>query len=206
MDRITADQLVICASVVALCVIAGSAQTAAQTVPLSGTVSPQALKLPTYGELPATQTLSLQIWFKPRDQEQLNALLASQQDPRSAQYHKWLTPKEYASRFGVTQPEFDQVSNWLRSEGFQVTGGSPLDGYIKFNGSTSTISRAFGTAVSKFSPDGSKFGILNEPRIPSQYQDLVGTITGLDNLHASKALSASALTHPVTRPDSQLQK
>ena len=202
----TADRLVICAIVVVMCVIAGSVQTDAQTVPLRGTVSPQALKLPTYGDLPATQTFPLQIWFKPRGQEQLNALLASQQDPRSPHYHKWLTPQEYASRFSVTQPEFDQVSNWLRSEGFQVTGGSPLDGYIKFSGSTLIIARAFGTSVVKFSPDGSKFGILKEPRIPTQYENLVGTITGLDNLHAAKELSASALAHPVTRPDSQLEK
>jgi len=186
----TADRLVICAIAVVMCVIAGSVQTDAQTVPLRGTVSPQALKLPTYGDLPATQTLPLQIWFKPRGQEQLNALLASQQDPRSPQYHRWLTPQEYASRFGVTQPEFDQVSTWLKGEGFQVTGGSPLDGYIKFTGSTLTIARAFGTSVSKFSPDGSKFGILKEPRIPTQYENLVGSITGLDNLHASKAMVA----------------
>ena len=196
------DKLVICAIAVALGTIAGSAQTDAQTVPLRGTVPPQALKLPTYGDLPATQILPLQIWFKSRDQEQLNALLASQQDPRSPQYHQWLTPQEYASRFGVTASEFDQVSNWLRSEGFQVTGGSPLDGYIKFNGSTLTIARAFGISVTKFSPDGSRFGIRNEPRIPIQYENLVGNITGLDNLHAAKALSASNLA----RPDSQLRK
>lgn len=200
----TADQVVTCAIAVALCVIVGFAQTDAQTVALRGTVSPQALKLPTYGDLPATQTLPLQIWFKRRNQEQLNALLAGQQDPRSPQYHKWLTPQEYAGRFGVTRSEFDEVSKWLTSEGFQVTGGSPLDGYIKFSGSTLTIARAFGTSVSKFSPDGSKFGILNEPRIPTQYENLVGTITGLDNLHAAKTMSASNLAHPVTRPDSQL--
>ena len=186
----TAGRLVISAIAVVMCVIAGSVQTNAQTVALRGTVSPQALKLPTYGDLPATQTLPLQIWFKPRGQEQLNALLASQQDPRSPQYHRWLTPQEYASRFGVTQPEFDQVSTWLKSEGFQVTGGSPLDGYIKFSGSTTTIARAFGTSVSKFSPDGSKFGILKEPQIPTQYENLVGSITGLDNLHASEAMVA----------------
>ena len=202
----TADQLIICAITVALGVIGGFAQTDAQTVPLRGTVSPLALKLPTYGDLPATRTLPLQIWFKSRNQEQLNALLASQQDPRSPQYHRWLTPQEYASRFGVAQPEFEEVSNWLRSEGFEVTGGSPLDGYLRFSGSILTISRAFGTSVTKFSPDGSRFGILNEPRIPSQYENVVGNITGLDNLHAAKALSASNLARPVTRPDSQLQK
>jgi subtilase family serine protease len=202
----TIDQLVICATALALCVIAGSAQTDAQTVPLSGTVSPAALELPTYGELSATQTLPLQIWFRPRNQEQLNALLAGQQDPRSPQYHKWLNPQEYVSRFGITQPEFNQVSDWLQSDGFQVTGGSPGDGFIKFSGSTLTIRRAFATSVLKFSPDGSRFGIRNEPRIPTQYANLVGNITGLDNLHAAKAMPASNLVHPVTGANSQLKK
>jgi subtilase family serine protease len=203
----TAGQLIFRAIAVALWVIAASAHTDAQTVLLRGTVSAEAQKLPTYGDLPATHTLPLQIWFKPRNQEQLNALLAGQQDPGSPQYHKWLTPQEYASRFGVTQPEFDQVSDWLMHEGFHVTGGSPVDGFIKFSGSTLTIRRALGTSVLRFSPDGSRFGILNEPRIPSQYANLVGNITGLDNLHASKAMSASALlAHPVTGGDSQLQK
>jgi subtilase family serine protease len=202
----TADQLLVCATALALCVIAGFALSDAQTIPLSGTVSPEALKLPTYGALPATQTLLLQIWFKPRNQEQLSALLAGQQDPNSPQYHKWLTPQEYAGRFGVTQPEFNQVSDWLRSEGFQVTGGSPRDGFIKFSGSTSTISRAFGTSVLKFSPDGSRFGILSEPRVPSQFANLVGNITGLDNLHAAKAMPASSLVHPPAGANPQLKK
>jgi len=202
----TAGRLVFHAMAVALCMIAGAAQTDAQTVPLRGTVSPEAQKLPTYGDLPPTHTLQLQIWFKPRNQEQLNALLAGQQDPKSPHYHRWLNPQEYASRFGVTQPEFNQVSDWLGREGFQVSGGSPADGFIKFTGSTLTISRAFGTSVLKFSPDGSRFGILNEPRIPSQYANLVGNITGLDNLHAAKAMPASSLVHPVTGANSQLKK
>ncbi len=60
----------------------------AQTIPLPDTVAPDALKLPSYGDAPSTQTLPLQIWFKPRNQARLNALLAAQQDPKSPQYHK----------------------------------------------------------------------------------------------------------------------
>lgn len=201
-----AGRLAIGAVAIALCGAACGTEAAAQTVPLSGTVSPQALKLPTYDDLPATQNLPLQIWFKPRNQAQLNALLTAQQDLDSPQYHKWLTPQEYATRFGLTQTEFDQVSNWLGDEGFQVTGGSPAEGYIRFSGSVLTIDRAFSTRVLKFSPNGSKFGILNEPRIPIQYENLVGTITGLDNLHASKAMWTGHPAYPVTSPDSQLQK
>lgn len=50
------------AAIAALFLVLGLHEASAQTVQLSGTVSPEALKLPTFGDLPATQTLPLQIW------------------------------------------------------------------------------------------------------------------------------------------------
>jgi len=154
----------------------------AQTVQLSGSVSPDALKLPNFGDLPAQQTLPLQIWFKPRNQAELTRLLADQQDPKSPQYHKWLTPQEYTKRFGVTQEQFNKISRWLANQGFQVTGGSPADGYIKFSGSVLAIGTAFNTRVMKLAPDGSKFGNLTDPEIPAEFSSSVGSIQGLNNL------------------------
>ena len=174
--------------IVAVCLIAGYSEASAQTVQISGTVSPEALKLPSYGDLPSAQNLSLQIWFKPHHQDQLATLLAEQQDPKSPQYHEWLTPPEYTKRFGVTQQEFNKVSDWLTKEGFQVTGGSPSNGYIKFRGSVLSIGHAFGARLSKFSADGSRYGNLGDPQIPAEYGNLVGGITGLNNLHASKPM------------------
>ena len=37
-------------------------------------------------------------------QKALDKLLADQQDPASPNYHKWLTPEQYADRFGL-EPE-----------------------------------------------------------------------------------------------------
>jgi len=168
-----------------------SSQTAfAQTVQLSGTVSREALALPTYGDLPATQVLSLQLWFRPRSQAQLDSLIAAQQNPNSPQYHKWLTPQEYTERFGISQEDFDRVARWLSDQGFQVGEGSPAQGFIKFNGSAASITRAFNTRILKFSANGVKFANVTEPEVPAEYAPLVGSITGLNNLHASKALNA----------------
>ena len=36
-------------------------------------------------------------------QADLEQFLAQQQDPSSSNYHRWLTPEEYADRFGVSQ-------------------------------------------------------------------------------------------------------
>ena len=116
----------------ALLVCAGVLTSAAwgQTFQMRGTISPDVLKLPTFGDTPETQTLSLQIWLKPRNQAGLKALLAEQQDPKSAHYRKWLTPTEYTTRFGRSQAEYNKVSQWLTAEGFQVTGGSRAAGFI----------------------------------------------------------------------------
>jgi subtilase family serine protease len=175
-------------AIVGLCLIAGYSEALAQTVQLSGTVSPEALKLPSHGDLSPSQSLSLQIWFKPHHQDELTKLLASQQHATSPQFHKWLTPQEYTERFGVTQQEFNKVSNWLRKEGFQVTSGSPGNGYIKFRGSVLSIGHAFNTRISKFSADGSRYGNLTDPQVPAEYGDLVGSVTGLSNMHASKPM------------------
>jgi subtilase family serine protease len=112
---------------ITLCLIACYSQPSAQTVQLPGMVSPEALKLPNYGDLPYSQSLLLQIWFKPHHQEQLIKLLADQQNRKSPQYHKWLTQPEYTSRFRVTQQEFNKVFNELASNPLITSvGGTSL--------------------------------------------------------------------------------
>src|ERR1700733_5537436 len=37
----------------------------------------------------------------------LDTFMAAQQDPKSADYHKWLTPDEFADQFGVSQNDVD---------------------------------------------------------------------------------------------------
>ena len=172
--------------ILALCLIAGHSKGLAQTVRLTGTVSSEALKLPNYGDVPPSQNLQLKIWFKPQHQDQLNKLLADQQNRKSAQYHKWLTAQEFSQRFCVTPQEFEKVSDWLTREGFQVTGGSPNAGTIEFIGSVLTVTRVFSTRISRFSADGSKFGNLIEPQVPAEYGSLISDITGLNNMFAPK--------------------
>src|SRR6266498_1152692 len=57
-------------------------------------------------------------------QRALNKLLADQQNPASPKYHQWLTPEQYADRFGLSQADLDKVAAWLKSQGFTVDGAS----------------------------------------------------------------------------------
>ena len=46
----------------------------------------------------------------PQQEQELNSLIASQQDMQSPNYHQWLTPAQYAARFGPLSPLFEGVA------------------------------------------------------------------------------------------------
>src|SRR3954468_12049633 len=50
-------------------------------------------------------SLSLTFRIPAGKQAELDALLARQQDPASPDYHKWLTPEDYAARFGAADAD-----------------------------------------------------------------------------------------------------
>ena len=60
------------------------------------------------------------VWIGWRDQAQLQQLLADQQNPASPDYQRWLSPAQVRSRFAPARDEVKQVSDWLRSGGFDL--------------------------------------------------------------------------------------
>src|ERR1039457_4258127 len=74
-------------------------------VSLAGSVNPRAAaKYDIGGVNTGTKINGMTLYFKPSaDQKsELDALVKAQQTPGSASYHKWITPAEYTSRFGLS--------------------------------------------------------------------------------------------------------
>ena len=46
----------------------------------------------------------------------LDQLVAQQHDSHSPQYHQFLTPAQYAERFGVSQNDIDKITGWLTTQ------------------------------------------------------------------------------------------
>ena len=61
--------------------------------------------------------VSLVFKLSASQQAALDQLLAEQRDPASPNYHQWLTPEQYAARFGMSQDDLDKVTGWLQSQG-----------------------------------------------------------------------------------------
>jgi subtilase family serine protease len=164
---------------IALVAITLTAGYATDRVTLSGNHPREAETMTPVGDAYPNQRLSMEIHFATRNQAELNQLLAEQQNPASPNFHKWLKPGDFDSRFGARQSDIDAVADWLRGEGFTVESTS--GGYIRFSGSVAQAERTFGTRIERFG-NGSTYANVNDPSIPARFAGVIGNIGGLDNM------------------------
>src|ERR1700691_1595039 len=121
--------------------------------------------------------------FRPSAAQQadLSGLLAQQQDPSSANYHKWLTPAQFADRFGMTQNDVNRVVAWLEAQGFTVTSIANSRNQISFDGTVAQVDTAFRTEMHNYLVDGEiHLANATNPSVPAA---LAGLVLAVGNLH-----------------------
>ena len=118
---------------------------------------------------------------RPDAQAALQQLLADQQDPKSPDYHQWLTPAEFGLRFGPTDQDIADASNWLKKFGFTIDEIGSGRMWINFSGDVQKVERAFQTNIRNFEVDGKMhFANATDPSIP---RALTGLVQGVVSLH-----------------------
>jgi subtilase family serine protease len=154
-----------------------------QTAMVRGSVPP--LASPEFDQGPADGSMKISaasIIFKPSlgQQAALQELLREQQDPSSANYHKWLTPEQYADRFGMTTADVGAVISWLQSQGLSVERVSRSRMHIWFSGTVAQIESAFQTQIRNYIVNGEKhFATATNLSVPAAFSD---TVLGFRNL------------------------
>lgn len=134
------------------------------------------------GGLAAQRTLSMSVTLALRNRDQLQQLLADQQNPSSPEYHHFLTSAEFTARFGPI--DYDGVREWLTSEGFQVTHIDTSTRVIQFSGTVAQAQQSFSVGIQDFGHGN--FGNATDPTIPARFSGVIGHIRGLDNMWASR--------------------
>jgi hypothetical protein len=133
-------------------------------------------------------------------QPQVRALIDSQHDKKSANFHKWLTPEQFGERFGPAQQDIDAITNWLQQKGFDTIKPSRGRGTIEFSGTAGTVQQAFGTQMRYYQFKGEKH-LANSSDI-SIPRAMAGIVRGV-NLHNFSFSKPSLVgSFPVTRNSS----
>src|SRR5215831_8854844 len=114
-------------------------------------------------------------------QSALNTLLREQQDPRSVNYHVWLTPQEFGDRFGLDPADVNTIVSWLQSQGFTVDQPPASRAWVTFNGTAAQVNTAMHTAIHSYMVNGVRhYAPAREPAIPAA---LAGVVSGFRGLH-----------------------
>jgi len=174
-----------------------SAIDSANMVELKGHVSPMAWAEFDQGRVEPTRALHVTMLFIPTaaQQQEIEKLLAAQQDPKSPDYHKWLTPEQYGERFGLSQGDLDKIRAWLEGQGFKVTYVARGRDYLSFDGVAAQVESVFKTEIHYYNVNGKMhFANATPPSIPAALQGIVGGFRGLHDFGPHSMLKKSDYT------------
>src|SRR6185312_14576583 len=131
-----------------------------------------------------TRMNHLQLVLKPSAlrQAQMEALITSQHNPKSAQFQKWLTPQQFGDAFGVTDGDIATVTAWLTAQGFTVNNVYPNKTQIDFSGTAAQVRQAFHTQENIYTFNQFKhLANARDISIPAALKQVVAGVMGLDD-------------------------
>jgi subtilase family serine protease len=156
-----------------------------QTVVLTGRVPRQATAQNDAGPVDASfrlAAITLMLKTSPAQQADLNQLLMAQQDSTSPSYRQWLTPEQYADRFGVSTGDLAKITAWLESQGFTVGYTARGRSFLSFSGTAQQVANAFHTQIHRYNVNGvTHYANATDPSIPAALAGMVSAIRGLND-------------------------
>ena len=141
--NLSTGRLTTCLLILITSVLAAQATRAAERQGLHGHI-PRAvaeLHLQPVGRVSGATNLYLAIGLPLRNQEELNNLLQQIYDPASPKYRRYLTPEQFAERFGPTEQDYEALIDFVKANGLTVTGRHPSRVLLDVKGSVANIEK-----------------------------------------------------------------
>ncbi|HEX6394908.1 MAG TPA: S53 family peptidase [Acidimicrobiales bacterium] len=130
---------------------------------------------------PSTEILEIGVGLALPNQPALQAFYQSEYDPSSPNYRQFLTPQEFASRFGVSAQTYGRVVSWLKSGGLQITETTRAGDWVAATGTVAQLQRLFQTTINSYLVKGVSFvANATPPLVPAG--DSIISVVGLNTL------------------------
>ena len=154
-------------------------------VTLKGNVPAQARPQNDRGEVQGSLPMERMILVLKRSDAQeksLQAAIGAMHDPKSAQFHKWLTPAQFGKLYGPSDADIAKLTQWLSGHGFQVNHVAQGRGSIEFSGTADTVANAFHTQIHSYMVKGEQhYANASNPQIPAALTPVVAGVLSLHN-------------------------
>jgi subtilase family serine protease len=186
-------------------------------VQIPNSVPPRIAAMTDMGRLdPATPLQGITFHFQPSPAQKagLAALVQAQLTPGSPAYYAWITPSQYANRFGLNDADLAQVEGWLAAQGFSIDSVSPSHTSVHFSGTAGQVEQVFQTEMHLYQAQGQSgqqhFANATPILIPAALAGIVASVRNLNDFrphpqmrfHAAPAFtSAQSGAHFLTPQD-----
>jgi subtilase family serine protease len=152
---------------------------------LRGNTHPYAVAKNDRGRVSADLPMTDLVLVLSRSKEQQAAFdkfVASQYDPKSANFHHWLKPAEVGELYGPAPADIAAVQEWLVGHGFRVDEISKNRMSIRFSGTADLVENAFHTQMHTLSVKGeTHIANMSDPQIPAALSPVVVGVKALHN-------------------------
>jgi hypothetical protein len=149
------------------------------------------------GRLEAVQRLNLAIGLPLRNREALSNLLEAVSNPASPRFRQYLTPDQFASKFGPSEQDYEAVAAFMSANGLTVTARHPNRVVLDVSGTVANIEKAFHISLKQY-PHPTEARTFYAPDTEPVLDLAVPVlhISGLDNYR----LPRPAIIEPAARP------
>lgn len=122
------------------------------------------------------QAAGFDIYLPLRNRAALESLLDDLHRPGSPRYRHWLTPGEFAARFGAHPAAMARIIDELRAAGLEATRNGSLSLHV--SGNVASVERLFATrlAVGQFGARARRLVAVSAPRLPASVLDAGGVV------------------------------
>lgn len=135
----------------------GATPAAPSTVRLANTVVPNLARATLVGATPSTQRIHVTVGLAHPDAAGERALERAMYDKNSPAFHRFLTPAQYASRFGVRTADYNRVTGWLTRAGMSVGYTNPSHTQVLLDGTVAQAENTFDVALNDYTLNGHSF-------------------------------------------------
>ncbi|HEY2473178.1 MAG TPA: S53 family peptidase [Candidatus Cybelea sp.] len=135
------------------------------------------------GRATDTTQVSVAVVLNYRNEDQLDQLIEAQGTPGSGSFHHFLTPQQFARRFGPTEADYQATIGQLRDAGFTITHTFTNRTTIDASAPAPVAERLFSTEIHVVRrPDGlMAYRNVRPETIPASLARTVVAVVGLDS-------------------------
>ena len=129
----------------------------------------------------AMEHMMLQLKRSPQQEAALAQTIEDLHNPKSANFHKWMTAEQFGQTYGAAQQDADTVAAWLKARGFTVNAVYPGGMVIDFSGTAGQVRDAFHAEIHALNVNGERhIANMSDPSIPAA---LAPAVSGVISMH-----------------------